>query len=89
MPRAAHDGRILTVHASQGQEFDTVFFSVVDTSDMYFTDSNSSKGKKIVNTAISRAKKELILVCDRNFWCSRGDQLISQLIASSDSNNNK
>ena len=81
MPQAAKEGRIMTVHASQGQEYDTIFLSVVDTSDMYFTDSNQPKGKRVINTAISRAKKRLVIACDQKFWSSREDQLISKLIA--------
>ena len=87
MPQAAKEGRIMTVHASQGQEYDTVILSVVDTSDMYFTDSNQSKGKRVINTAISRAKKRLVIACDQRFWSSREDQLISKLIAAGSSNN--
>lgn len=85
MPQAAKSGRIMTVHASQGQEYDTIILSVVDTSDMYFTDSNQSKGKRVINTAISRARKRLVIACDQEFWSSREDQLISKLIAAGSS----
>lgn len=87
-PKAAKDGRILTVHASQGREWDTLIFSPVDSSpgSLWFSDSLSqkSRGKAIINTAVSRAKKQLVIVCNRSFWeCNRG-QLISQLIANGD-----
>lgn len=61
---------ISTIHASQGREWDTVIISVVDTIDMYYTDSTNqkSKGLKIINTAISRAKKDLVLVLDYDYW---------------------
>lgn len=74
---------INTVHGSQGREWDCVIFSVVDTTDRFFTDSNHriSNGKKIVNTAISRAKKKLILVCDADYWKSQPSQLIGKIVS--------
>ena len=74
---------INTVHSSQGREWDTVIFSVVDSTDKFFTDSNSnvSNGKNIVNTAVSRAKEQLILVCDADYWISQKNQLIGKLLA--------
>ena len=80
--------RILTVHASQGREWDTVILSVVDNSENppWFTDSTNqkSRGKQIINTAISRARKRLILVCEADFWYSRrSSQLIGRLIENS------
>ena len=87
-PAAAKDGRILTVHASQGREWDTLIFSAVDNSpgSLWFSDSLSpkSRGKAIINTAVSRARKQLVIVCDRSFWENNRNQLISQLIASTD-----
>ena len=73
---------VLTVHGSQGREWDTVLFSVVDTSDKWFTDSNrlESNGKRVVNTAVSRAKHRLILVCDANYWRTQHSQLIENLL---------
>lgn len=78
----SREERILTVHASQGREWDTVFFSVVDTSDMWFCDSLNriSKGCQVINTAVSRARKRLILVCDYKYWSAQPDQLICQLV---------
>ena len=56
---------VMTIHASQGREWDTVLFSVSDTYDMFFT--NSMIFPRLLNTAVSRAKKRLILVCDTSF----------------------
>lgn len=73
---------IYTIHKSQGQEWDTVFISVVDTDDMFFTNTNNklSRGKQLMNTAISRAKKTLVIACDIGYWKSLDNQLISELI---------
>ncbi len=82
LPEERNDLKILTVHGSQGREWDTVILSVVDTSDKWFVDSTIqiSKGLNLVNTAVSRAKKELIIVCDQNYWASQNGQLITDLI---------
>ncbi len=73
---------ILTVHASQGREWDTVFLSVVDTTDKWFTNSKcrESRGKAVINTAVSRAKKRLIIVCDYAYWRGLDEQLIGKLV---------
>jgi superfamily I DNA and/or RNA helicase len=85
LPKARREQRIMTVHASQGREFDTVILSVVDTHNKYFTDSTNklSRGLQIINTAVSRAKKELIIVCDAEFWSEQNHQLISEIINAS------
>ena len=74
---------VVTVHQSQGREWDYVFFSVTDTSNMFFTNSLSlnSDGKKVINTAVSRAKKNLVIVCDYNYWIRQESQLIGKLLA--------
>lgn len=74
---------VCTIHASQGREWDTVILSVVDTERKFFTDSGNkqSKGLKIINTAISRAKKRLVIVCDKTYWMSlKESQLIGNLV---------
>ena len=76
-------GNILTVHRAQGMEWDTVILSVCDTKDAYFVNSGLTVGKCVLNTAISRAKKRLVIVCDTDFWGSERKQLISELIAQS------
>ena len=82
LPVARREQRIMTIHASQGREFETVILSVVDTNNKYFTDTTnkSSKGLQIINTAVSRAKKELIIVCDSDYWSKQNKQLISDII---------
>ena len=73
---------ILTIHASQGREWNTVIMSVVDTYQKYFMDSTCKKsnGLKIINTAISRAKEHLILVCDYEYWKKlSNEQLLSNI----------
>ncbi|MDD4437055.1 MAG: AAA domain-containing protein [Tissierellia bacterium] len=82
LPKERNEQKILTVHGSQGREWDTVILSVVDTFDKFFVDTTStvSRGLNLINTAISRAKKNLIIVCDRSYWIEQNDQLISELI---------
>jgi superfamily I DNA/RNA helicase len=77
-----HKDCILTVHGSQRREWDAVLLSVCDTSDMYFTNiqNKSSNGKLVMNTAVSRAKKRLILVCDYIYWISQNTQMICALL---------
>lgn len=74
---------VMTVHGSQGREWDVVLFSIVDTSNKWFTDSHSrvSNGKNVINTAVSRAKKKLILVCDVDYWQTQDNQLIGKLLS--------
>ena len=72
----------ITIHQSQGREWDNVFLSVTDTSDKYFTNSLNpvSDGKRIINTAVSRARKNLIIVCDYHYWIRQEGQLIKKLL---------
>ena len=74
---------VVTVHQSQGREWKNIFLSVTDTTDKYFTDSLSpvSDGKKVINTAVSRAQKNLVIVCDYKYWISQKGQLIGKLLA--------
>ena len=77
---------VMTVHASQGREWDTVVLSVADNGiesrevPLRFTSSQTPIGKKVINTAVSRAKRRLVLVCDRDFWMSRQDELIGGIL---------
>lgn len=73
---------VVTVHGSQGREWDTIILSVVDTSDRFFTDTENkaSNGLNLINTAVSRAKKELVIVCDYQYWIKQKDQLICKLL---------
>ncbi|MDR1341671.1 MAG: ATP-binding domain-containing protein [Prevotellaceae bacterium] len=82
LPQERNDLKILTVHASQGREWDTVILSVVDTADKWFVDTAHpiSKGLNLVNTAVSRAKKRLIIVCDTAYWLNQSGQLLTDLL---------
>ena len=77
---------VMTVHSSQGREWDTVILSVADGRvesrevPLRFTSSLTDVGKKLINTAVSRAKKHLIIFCDKDFWSARENELISGLI---------
>ena len=74
---------ILTVHASQGREWDTVILSVVDRSNPWFTDSTKPEGLCTMNTAISRAKKNIVVVCNCNYWSAKSNsQIIGKLVDS-------
>ncbi len=71
---------ILTVHRSQGCEWDTVILSVTDTHKPFFTDSNLPIGRSVLNTAISRARRKLVIVCDVGVWSAKHGQIITELI---------
>ena len=83
------EARILTVHRSQGREWDTVVLSVQDGTGcnrevpLRFTSSLSDTGLKVINTAVSRAKRRLVVVCERDFWLSRSEELIGGLVGDS------
>jgi AAA domain len=83
LPRELRDD-VMTVHGSQGREWDNVILSVTDTmQEPYFTDTGIPIGKLVMNTALSRARKRIVLVCDTHIWSRRRDarrQLISRLI---------
>ena len=73
---------IVTVHQSQGREWDILLFSVTDAFDeMYFTNSRDMNALKLINTAISRARKMLVLIGDAEDWRGKNGQLISELFA--------
>lgn len=81
-----YEQKIFTVHKSQGSEYETVIFSVVDDAPfgkrgMFFTDSNSPKsnGLNLINTVVSRTKKRLIIVGNYHFWTHQQNQLIGAL----------
>ncbi len=82
-----HDESIMTVHKSQGREWDTVILSVQDGEGcnrevpLRFTSSGGEPGIKVVNTAVSRAKKRLVVVCDYDFWHVRTDELVGGLVS--------
>lgn len=87
LPELRDENIILTVHKSQGREWDTVIYSVCDIDNglkPWFTDSinNLSNGIKNINTAVSRAKERLIIFCNRDSWKQYNNQLITGLINS-------
>ena len=81
MPEVYEQERILTVHKSQGREWDYVIFSICDTDDAYFVDSLKphTHGLNLLNTAISRTRKGLILVGDIRYWREQPGQLLAEL----------
>ena len=84
-PELIEQDRLLTVHKSQGREWHTVIYSACDIGNglaPWFTDSTNSLsgGLSNVNTAVSRAKQHLIIICDSNAWEAKPNQLISGLI---------
>ncbi len=80
----------LTIHKSQGREWDTVIISVVDghqnpeDKPPRFTSTQVIEGAriglKVINTALSRAKKSLIIVCDRDHWAAQQDELLGEIV---------
>ena len=77
--------RVLTVAGSQGQEWDTVIFCTADSNSksLFLNNSTNPKGEACLNTALSRVKRRLVLVLDKNFWENKHDgdkQLLSRLI---------
>lgn len=80
---AAKSDRILTIHASQGREFHTVIVSIVDTFCPYFCNSDTSHGLSVLNTAISRVKKNLVLLADYDAWDCMPSQMVYHLLRAS------
>ncbi len=84
---------IMTIHSSQGREWHTVIISICDDDSttkevaLRFTSSvDGYGGLKVMNTAVSRASKRIILVCNYNFWklrAAKGD-LLGKLVASAE-----
>ena len=76
------DDDIVTVHGSQGREWDAVIFSVTDSfEEAFLTNSRRMESLKLLNTAVSRARKTLILVGDVSDWKRRPGQLLSELFS--------
>jgi len=87
LPDLKDEDRILTVHKSQGREWNTVIFSVCDIGNErtpFFTDTtlDISNGLNNVNTAVSRTRKKLVIFCSYNDWESKQEQLIAGLLKS-------
>lgn len=86
IPEARREGRIMTVHKAQGREWNTVILSIVDGifNRPWFTDTTNpeSGGLYVMNTAISRARKRLVLICDQGFWSGQDPgQLIPRILS--------
>ena len=60
-----------------------MIFSVANASPHWFTDTGNqaSKGLNVINTAVSRAKKELIIVCNKENWGNWPGQLLHGLVS--------
>ena len=76
-----HDN-VLTVHKSQGKEWSTVILSIANIAPHWFTDSSqkSANALALLNTAVSRAKEELIVVCDYNSWMRCDQQFLTHIL---------
>lgn len=79
----ADEEHVMTIHRAQGREWNTVILSVVDTQNMFFTNSSrqDTHGLEVLNTALSRAKHELVIACNVSFWRTQRGQLISSVIS--------
>lgn len=80
-PVAASQNRVLTVHASQGREWDIVLLSVVDGKRKFFMNSSIEIGRYVLNTAISRTRRAIVLLLDPSCWEGE-NQIISELMRS-------
>lgn len=80
--RLIRQDRIMTVHSSQGREWDTVIFSPVDRNQKFLCNSQKPQGIHVINTAVSRSINDLVIVCDFDYWRDRSDsQLIGRLVS--------
>ncbi len=70
---------VFTIHSAQGQEFDFVIFSPVILH-YHLNDSQNPNALFALNVALSRAKKALIIVCDKPYWLRQRGQFLSDLI---------
>lgn len=75
---------VWNTHQAQGREWEYVFFSASDTCNLhgnnpYFSDTASPEGKAIVNTTVSRAKRQLVIFADVDCWRWRGPSLLTEL----------
>lgn len=80
MPSLYHKECVLTIHSAQGQEFDYVIFSPVMLH-YHLNDSTNQSALFALNVAFSRAKKGIIIICDKRYWLSLNGQFLSDLIA--------
>lgn len=79
MPALYREECVWTIHSSQGQEFDYVLFSPVILH-YHLNNSNNQNALFALNVALSRAKKGIILVCDKIYWLQQKNQFLSDLV---------
>ncbi len=79
MPALYKEECVWTIHSSQGQEFDYVLFSPVILH-YHLNNSNNQNALFALNVALSRAKKGIILVCDKVYWLEQKNQFLSDLV---------
>lgn len=84
--RTIEKSRIMTIHAAQSREWDTVFLSIPETTDHFLSDSTNRQvhALELLNTAVSRAKEMLVVVCDLVYWMKQDDQFLCKLIHCAD-----
>lgn len=58
----------MTIHKTQGQEYNTVYLLPVEDGDW---DWPWSQGKPLINVAVSRAKDELVVICSSDLMSKR------------------
>lgn len=82
--RGLSDIEALNVHKAQGREWDTVIFSVVDgrlpLCRPWFTTSSKPAGTVTLNSALSRVRRELFIVCEKGYWIDRPEELLGDLL---------
>lgn len=74
--------RVMTIHGSQGQEFESVIFSPVCLH-YHLTNSKNPSALQALNVALSRAKKRIIIVCDYRFWIGQRGQFLGEILRES------
>ncbi|WP_297812957.1 AAA domain-containing protein [uncultured Helicobacter sp.] len=79
MPTLYKEECVFTIHSSQGQEFDYIFFSPVILH-YHLNNSDNQNALFALNVAFSRAKKGIILVCNKTYWLRQSNQFLSDLI---------
>ena len=80
-----HSPNVMTIHSSEGKEWDTIILSIVDDKPgklMTSTTKKDGPGLNTINTAVSRAKKHIVIVCNEDFWREMDGELITDLIKS-------
>ena len=78
-PQLRNKDKVFTIHRSQGLEFDTIIFSPV-LLHYYLTDSRCMSALQALNVAVSRARKQIILVCDVAMWRTNKGQFLERLL---------